>query len=152
MQRCEGKRIRGNKNYFPLLQKKIKPPQRMQEKLVIHSVTSGVHRALLDVLSGRSVPKKERTPQIVAAYRIKMRRIASCAMIMNPLSGEIENRVVVDVDNSGEKKILLQNNEVQSYIKYYYTKYKGAGARKLYNGITQSFCGVAEREIQTTRR
>ena len=150
MQRCEGKRIRGNKNYFPLLQKKIKPPQRMQEKLVIRSVTSGVHRALLDILlSGRSVPKKERTPQIVAAYRIKMRRIASCAMIMNPLSGEIENRVVVDVDNSGEKKILLQNNEVQSCIKYYYTKYKGAGARKLYNGITQSFCGVAEREIQS---
>ena len=110
---------------FPLLQKKIKPPQRMQEKLVIHSVTSGVHRALLDILlSGRSLPKKERTPQIVAAYRIKMRRIASCAMIMNPLSGEIENRVVVDVDNSGEKKILLQNNEVQSCIKYYYTKYK----------------------------
>ena len=135
--------------YFPLLQKKIKPPQRMQEKLVIHSVTSGVHRALLDILSGRSVPKKERTPQIVAAYRIKMRKIASCAMIMNPLSGEIENRVVVDVDNSGEKKILLQNNEVQSCIKYYYTKYKGAGARKLYNGITQSFCGVAEREIQS---
>ena len=87
--------------YFPLLQKKIKPPQRMQEKLVIRSVTSGVHRALLDILSGYSVPKKERTPQIVAAYRIKMRRIASCAMIMNPLSGEIENRVVVDVDNSG---------------------------------------------------
>ena len=34
--------------YFLLLQKKIKPPQRMQEKLVIRSVTSGVHRALLD--------------------------------------------------------------------------------------------------------
>ena len=28
-------------------------------------------------------------------------------------------------------------------------KYKGLGARKLYNTITKSFCGIIEREIQT---
>ena len=45
--------------YFPLLQKKIKPPQRMQEKLVIRSVTSGVHRALLDILAVAFPKKRE---------------------------------------------------------------------------------------------
>ena len=31
----------------------------------------------------------------------------------------------------------------------YFTKYKGAGARKLYYIIAKTFCGVTERKIQT---
>ena len=31
----------------------------------------------------------------------------------------------------------------------YYNKYKGLGARKLYNAISKVFIGVSEREIQT---
>ena len=37
----------------------------------IHSVSSEVYSALLALLIGCSVPKKERTPHVVAAYRIK---------------------------------------------------------------------------------
>ena len=130
---------------FPSCRRKLNHRKGCRKSLLYIVLLLGFTEHFLTYYLAVAFPKK----QIVAAYRIKMRRIASCAMIMNPLSGEIENRVVVDVDNSGEKKILLQNNEVQSCIKYYYTKYKGAGARKLYNGITQSFCGVAEREIQS---
>ena len=31
----------------------------------------------------------------------------------------------------------------------YFTKYKGAGARKIYYIIAKAFCGVTERKIQT---
>ena len=70
-------------------------------------------------------------------------------MAMNPLSGQIEERVIIDTDSGEDEKILLQNHEVEQCIKVYFTKYKGAGARKLYNTITKAFCGVTEREIQT---
>ena len=85
--------------------------------------------------------KKERTPHTIAAYSIKMRRIASCATVTNPLSGRME-------DSNGDRAILLQNHEVEQYIHAYYTKYKGVGARKLHNRISRSFCGVSERQIQ----
>jgi hypothetical protein len=81
-----------------------------------------------------------------------MRKIASCAMVLNPLSGQQENRVMIDVDGSGETKILLQSHEVQPCIISYYTKYKGVGARKLYKSITKVFCGITEREIQKTSK
>ena len=104
---------------------------------------------LLNLLKGNTVPKKERTPNVVAAYRILRRKIASCKMTMNPLSGQIEERVIIDTDSKGASKILLRNHEVEQCIKVYFTKYKGAGARKLYTTITKAFCGVTEREIQS---
>jgi hypothetical protein len=61
------------------------PPKRE----CVRSVSSGVHLALLNLLKGNTVPKKERSPNIIAAYRIQRRRTASCKMAMNPLSGQI---------------------------------------------------------------
>ena len=130
------------------LQKK-KPHQRPCGKITIRSVSSEVYSALLDdLLRGHTVPKKERTPHIIVAYRIKMRRIASYATVLNPLNGQQE-RVLIDVDRSSERKILLKNNEVRSCIEAYYQRYKGVGARKLYITTAKVFCGISERQIQT---
>ena len=76
-------------------------------KITVRSVSSEVHSALLSLLRGISVPKKERTPHTIAAYRIKMRRIASCATVTNPLSGKMDDRVVIDSDSNGDRTILL---------------------------------------------
>ena len=74
-------------------------------KITICSVSSEVYSALLALLRGCSVPMKERTPHVVAAYHINMKRIASCAMVLNPLSGQQENGVVID--SSGETIIVI---------------------------------------------
>ena len=68
-------------------------------------------------------------------------------MTINPLSDKIKERVLIDT-STDDHKILLQSHEVKPCIKFLFTKYKGCGARKLYNTITKSFCGVTEREIQ----
>ena len=75
----------------------------------MRSVSSAVHLALLNLLNGNTVPKKERSPNVIAAYRIQRRRIASCKMAMNPLSGQIEERVIIDTD-SGEDGNSLEAN------------------------------------------
>ena len=106
-------------------------------------VSSEVHSVLLSILQGNIVPKKERTPPVLAAYRIKRRRVASCATVTNPLSGKKEERVII------ESKILLMTHEVGPCITMYFAKYKGVGARKLYSIISRSFCGISERDIQT---
>ena len=54
-------------------------------KITVCSVSSEVHSALLSLFRGISVPKNERTPHTIAVYSIKMRRIASCATVTNPL-------------------------------------------------------------------
>ena len=126
-------------------QQSITPPMRDH----IRSISAGVHSALLNLLKGYTVPKKEWTKNIVAAYRIQRRKIASFKQMCNPLTGEIEERVVIDTNNRGDGKILLQNHEVEQCIKMYFTKYKGAGARKLYYIVAKAFCGVTERDIQT---
>ena len=79
--------------FFIYIQNKI-PPKRQHGKITIRSVSSEVYLGLLALLRGCSVPRKERTPHVVAAYCI---RIASCAMVLNPLSGQQEDRVVVVV-------------------------------------------------------
>ena len=64
-----------------------------------------MYSALLAILRGCSVPRKKRTPHVVAAYHIaKYEKIASCAMVLNPLSGQQEDRVVID--SSGETIIV----------------------------------------------
>ena len=81
------------------------------------------------------------TKNIVAAYRIQRRKIASLKQTLKPLTGNIEERVLIDTSNRGDGKILLQNREVEQCIKMYFTKYKGAGARKIYHIIAKAFCG-----------
>ena len=103
----------------------------------------------MNLLKGYTVPKKKWTRNIVAAYRIQRRKIASFKQTLNPLTGKIEERVVINTNSSGDGKILLQNHEIEQCIKMHFTKYKGAGARKLYYIIAKVFCGVTEREIQT---
>ena len=121
----------------------------MFSKVTIRSVSSEIYVALLNLLKGHSVPKKERTPTVIAAYLIKLRRIASYATVMNPLSGLQEKRVLIEsYGDSTNKKILLIKEEVTSCIKAYYNKYKHMGSRKLYNSIYKVFTGVSEREIQ----
>ena len=84
---------------------------------------------------------------MIVAYRMKMSRIASWATVMNPPSGKMEDRLLINSNNSN-RTILLQNHEVQSCINVYFTKYKGVGARNLHKRICSYFCGVSEREIQ----
>ena len=108
-----------------------------------------VFTALLNLLKGHSVPKKERSPHVIAAYRIKMKRIASYGTVLNPLTGLREERVLIEKNSGIGKKILLQKSELKPCIMSYYNKYKGLGARKLYNAISKVFIGVSEREIQT---
>ena len=103
----------------------------------------------MNLLKGNTVPKKEWTKNIIAAYRIQRRKIASFKETLNPLSGDIEERVLIKPENRGDGKILLQNHEVEKCIKMYFTKYKGAGARKIYYMIAKAFCGITERKIQT---
>ena len=106
----------------------------MFSKVTIRSVSSEIYVALLNLLKGHSVPKKERTPTVIAAY--KLRRIASYATVMNPLSGLQEERVLIEsYGDSTNKKILLKKEEVTSCIEAYYNKYKHMGSRKLYNSI-----------------
>ena len=46
-----------------------------QGKITICSVSSEVYSALVALLRGCSVPRKERTPHVVAAYRINMKEL-----------------------------------------------------------------------------
>ena len=59
----------------------------------IRSVSAGVYSALLNLLKGNNVPKKEWTKNIVAAYRIQRRKIKQT---LNPLTGNIEERVLIN--------------------------------------------------------
>ena len=68
-------------------------------------------------------------------------------IVLNPLSGKKEERVLI-ANEGGKQKILLKKNEVKPCITAYYNKYKGVGSRKLYNSIMKVFVGVTEREIQ----
>ena len=74
---------------------------------------------------------KERVDKNIVAGRIQRRKIASLKQTLNPLTGSIEERVLIYTSNRGDGKILLQNREVEQCIKMYFTKYKGAGARKI---------------------
>ena len=119
----------------------------MFSKVTIRSVSSEVYVALFNLLKNHSVPKKERTPTVITAYRIKLRHITSYATVMNPLSGLQEERVLIEsYGDTTNKKILLKKEEVTSRIKTYYNKYKGMSSRKLYNSISKVFTGVSERE------
>ena len=73
---------------------------------------------------------------VIPAHRIIGRNID---MITNLLSGRSEERVIINADSKGVGRILLQNHKVEQCIKVYFTKCKGAGARKLYNTITRPF-------------
>ena len=89
----------------------------LSTKVTIRSVSSEVYVALLNLLKGHSVPKKERTAPVIAAYH---------TTVMNPLSGLQEERVLIgSYGDSTNKKILLKKEEVTSCIKAYYNKYKG---------------------------
>ena len=86
---------------------------------------------------------KERNAVQKAAYRLKSKQQCSLSTVLNPLSGQMEQRVLVNKD-----KILLKTDEVDRCISQYYKKYKGAGARKIYCSIIEKFAGVSERGIQ----
>ena len=114
----------------------------------VRSVSNEVHDRLVHILRGESVPKKERTAHDRAAYRVVGKRLTSVGdNILNPLTGRKETRVMVD-NKDGYKTILLKNNEIKDCINLHFTKYKGAGARKLHRVICKTFTGVTERAIQ----
>ena len=92
---------------------------------------------------GTHVPVKKRNTIQKAPYRLKSKRQCSLSTVLNPLSGQMEERVLVNKD-----KILLKINEVDTCISQYYKKYKGAGARKIYCSIVEKFAGVSERVVQ----
>ena len=108
-----------------------------------------MHSALLRILSGQAIPKKDRTIDEVAAYRIKQKRglKTSVQVVKSPLSGNYEQRVIVTSQVGGLQTILLKKEEMDACVKMYHNKYKGAGIRKLYKAIAKRFAGVSERDV-----
>ena len=72
-----------------------KTAEKQHVKIDIRSVSSGVHSAPLHVLAGNPVPRKDRTPAILAAYRIKSRKIAHLSSINNPLNGRMKKELLL---------------------------------------------------------
>ena len=112
---------------------------------------SGVYSALLQILKGRSIPKKKRNLDEIAAYRIKHKpHLTICVnTVKNPLTGKKEERVLVTDDQSEIKKILLKKEEMEDCVKFYHGRYKGCGGRKLYRAICKRFAGVSERDVNS---
>ena len=112
-------------------------------------VRSGVHSALIRLLKGQNIPKKKRTTDEIAAYRIKQKSglHTEVSVVKHPLSGKREERVLVSSGKDDIKTILLKKEEMESCVKAYHDRYKGSGARKLYKAISKRFTGVSEREI-----
>ena len=54
-----------------------------------------MHSSLLHILSGHPIPKKERSLDDIAAYRIKQKPLLdlSAEEVKNPLSGKLEKSV-----------------------------------------------------------
>ena len=76
----------------------------LSTKVTICSVSSEVYVALLNLLKGHSVPKKERTAPVIAAYRYKIETY--CIIYYSNESLELATN----------KKILLKKDEVPSCI------------------------------------
>ena len=110
---------------------------------------SGVHSALIHILKGKSIPKKDRSTDEIAAYRIKQKTGLNTTVdvVRNPLTGKREERVLVRADQDEIKTILLKNEEMETCVKVYHKKCKGAGTRKLYKSICKRFAGVSERDV-----
>ena len=120
-----------------------------KNKTRVRCVRSGVHSALIRILKGGCVPKKDRTTDEIAAYRIKQRSGLSTMVdvVKNPLSGKKEERVLVSAEQNEIQTILLKKEEVEACVKMYHKKCKGAGTRKLYKTISKRFAGVSERDV-----
>ena len=105
----------------------------------------------MHILSGHPIPKKERSLDDIAAYRIKQKPLLdlSAEEVKNPLSGKQEKRVLITCHKNGTKTILLRKEEVEPCVKLYFNKYKGAGVRKLYKAIIKRFSGVSENDVST---
>ena len=114
-------------------------------------VRSGVHSALVSILKGQNIPKKRRTTDEVAAYRIKRKPglNTKVRVVKHPLSGKREERVLVSNGNFKDKPetILLKKEEMEACVKAYHNRCKGLGARKLYKKISMRFAGVSERDV-----
>ena len=108
-----------------------------------------MHSALIRILKGGCVPKKDRTTDEIAAYRIKQRPGLSTTVdvVKNPLSRKKEERVLVSAEQNEIQTILLKKEEVEACVKMYHKKCKGAGTRKLYKTISKRFAGVSERDV-----
>lgn len=118
-------------------------------KTRVRCVRSGVHSALISILKGKSIPKKDRSTDEIAAYRIKQKPgfNTTVDVVRNPLTGKKEERVLVRADQDEIKTILLKKEEMEACVKMYHKKYKGAGTRKLYKSICKRFAGVSERDV-----
>lgn len=112
-------------------------------------VRSGVHSALIRILKGQKIPKKKRSADEIAAYRIKQKPGLNIevSVVKHPLSGKREERVLVSSGQDDTKTILLKKEEMKTCVKAYHDRYKGSGARKLYKAISKRFAGVSERDV-----
>lgn len=110
-------------------------------------MSEGVHSSLVRIIKGVQIPKKSRTKDDFAAYRLKAKSVCSVHVTINPLSGKQEERILVQ-SNGERQTILLKNCEVSPCMKAYYSKCKGAGARKIHKSICKRFTGISERDIQ----
>ena len=112
-----------------------------------------MHSALLRILKGKDVPKKKRTIDEIAAYRIKQKPLLNVitGVVKNPLSGKEEERVLVrprQCRPSDMQTILLKDGEVEACVKFYHNRYKGSGVCKLHKAIMKRFSGVSVRQIE----
>ena len=112
-------------------------------------VRSGVHSALIRILKDQKIPKKKRTTDEIAAYRIKQKPGLNIEVskVKHPLTGKQEERVLVSREKDNIKTILLKKDEMEACVKAYHNRYKGSGARKLYKAISKRFAGISERDI-----
>ena len=119
------------------------------KKTHVRCVRSGVHSALISILKGKKIPKKDRTTEEIAAFRIKQKPglNTEVSVVKHPLSGKREERVLVSTGKDKIKTILLKKEEMEACVKAYHNRYKGLGARKLYKAISKRFAGVSERDV-----
>ena len=88
-----------------------------------------------------------------SAYRLARRHKQQLVIdvVFDPLNGREKERVCyMPTCDRTKKLILLRHSEVDRVINLYYELCKWDGARKLYKTITQVYCGLSERKIQST--
>ena len=80
----------------------------------VRCVRSGVHSALIRILREQKIPKKKRTTDEIAAYRIKRKPGLNIEVseVKHPLSGKREERVLVSSGKDDIKTILLRRKHV----------------------------------------
>ena len=113
------------------------------------SVSDDVHQNLIYLLEDNHVPTRDRTAPMKKAYyyRYTYRDYLSVCQVSNPLTSQIEMRLLFQ-DGNSDKVIVLRTEEKRRCIALIYDRSKGEGARKIKKRIDAKFIGISEDEVQ----